>query len=370
MGIARKDREKERKLGALRIRRPVIFLLLVLCLVAASCGGSSSDDGGAEDTTDTPSESTPDTATDDTTAEEPSELVSATIGSAVEKDVANIPILIAAEQGLYEQCGLDAEVVHFQGGGALMPALAANEAQYGWVGTTTVIGAREEGAPIKTIGEVNQTVQGWGLIVPDDSPIQTMEDLTAGVKISFTSEGALTHWFALYAINQAGLSPDDMVGVPLGGSLPTIRTSLETGDVDMAVVLLPWGHVLEQEGFRWVAKFWEDLPELNFTGLHASETALEDRDTASKVMGAYVAAVNWMKENRDETVAFMVDFYELDEALADMMYDMVIPDLDPTGEFEQDRMQFLIDKVAEIPGFIEGTVTAEDVLDQVEPADC
>ncbi|HVM13476.1 MAG TPA: ABC transporter substrate-binding protein [Egibacteraceae bacterium] len=306
--------------------------------------------------------------TDDGAAEpQPAEPVSVVIGTAVERDAANVAFLMADEQGIYEECGLDAEVVHFAGGGALMPALTAGEVDFGWVGTTTVVQAIEEGAPLKTIAEVNRSVAGWGLMVPADSPIQSVEDIQAGAQISFTSEGALSHWFALYAAEQAGLSADDIVGVPLGGSVPAIRSAMETGDTDAAIVLLPWGQILEPDGFRWVMQFDEELPEFSFTGLHTNEQTLEDRETAARVVGAYARSVEWMTDNREETEAFIGDFYELDEALASEVYDLVIPDYNPTGEMDVERMQYLIDTVAEIPGFIEGTVTAEDVVDLVEP---
>ena len=292
------------------------------------------------------------------------------LGMAVEKDAANMAFVVADREGIYEDCGLDAEVTFFEGGGALVPPLTVGEVDYGWVGTTTILSAIEEDAPIKTIAEVNQTVAGWGLVVPEDSPIKTLEDLQPGVKISFTSEGALSQWFALWAIDQAGVSPDDMTGVPLGGSVPAIRTALEKGDIDAAVVLLPWGQMLEQDGMRWVAKFDEELPELTFTGLHASERALQDEETASKVLGAYVKAVQWLKDHPEEAKTFIAEFYGVEADLAAEIYTLVVPDYNPTGEFATEDMEYLIETVGEIPGFIEGTAEAEEVLHNIEPADC
>src|SRR5690606_26878650 len=80
---------------------------------------------------------------------------SVNIGIAVEKDAANMPFVIADEQGIYEECGLDAQVNYFQGGGELIPPLTVGEVDFGWVGTTAVLSGIEEGAPLKTIAEVN-----------------------------------------------------------------------------------------------------------------------------------------------------------------------------------------------------------------------
>ena len=314
-----------------------------LLLGVSACGGSGSEEGG---------------------------LASVEIGLGVEKDAANMAFVIADREGIYEQCGLDATVTFFQGGGALMPPLAAGEVDYGWVATTAVVSAVEEGAQIKTIAEINQTPAGWGLIVTEDSPINSIDDLEPGVTLSFTSEGSLSHWFALWSVDQAGLESSDMTGVPLGGSVPAIASALENGDVDAAVVLLPWGHQLEGDGMRWAARYDEELPEFSFTGLHASERALEDEETASKVLGAYVEAVAWLEDNPEEAQEFIAEFYDLTPELAETVYDVVIPDYNPTGEFGADRLQTMLDKVGEIPGFVEGTLPAEDLLHSVEPASC
>ncbi|QGH70697.1 ABC transporter substrate-binding protein [Pseudactinotalea sp. HY158] len=292
------------------------------------------------------------------------------IGLAVEKDGANMALVIADEQGIYEKCGLDATITFFQGGGALMPALAAGEVGYGWVATTAVVSAVEEGADISTIAEVNRTAAGWGLVVAEDSPIQTLDDLQSGATISFTSEGALSQWFALWSMQQAGLSADDMTGVPLGGSVPAIGSALDKGDIDAAVVLLPWGHMLEDDGKRWVSRYDEELPDFSFTGIHAGADALEDEATAAKVVGAYVEAVAWLEENPGEAKEFISRFYDLDAEKAQVVYDLVVPDYNPTGQLDPQRLQSMLDTVGEIPGFVEGTLAADQILHQVEPATC
>lgn len=339
--------------------RRTTLAIMSVALLAAACG----NDEVVSDV-----EENPANGTEGAEAAGGGDLTPVTIGTAVERDAANAVFLVAEEQGVYEQCGLDVEVIHFQGGGALMGPLTSGEVDYGWVGTTTVIQAVEGGADLRTIAEINKTVAGWGLMVPEESSIQTMEDIPEGAAISFTSEGALTHWFALYAASQAGVEADDVVGVPLGGSVPAIQSALESGDTDAAVVLLPWGQIMEPEGMRWVAKFDEELPDFSFTGLHANADTLEDRETAGKLVGAYAETVQWMLDNREESEEFFQRFYELEPDLASTVYDLVVPDYNETGEMSVDRMQYLIDTVSSIPGFIEGDVDAKEVLDIVEPA--
>lgn len=293
-----------------------------------------------------------------------------TLGIAVENDAANVPFLIAAEQGLYEQCGIETNTVFFEGGGPMVTSLAAGEVDYGWTGTQTALSAAEEGQDVRTVAEINQTAAGWGIMVDEDSPIDSLDDLEPGVNISFTSQGTSSHWWALWAAQQAGLSEDQVTGTPLGGSLPAVRAALEQGDTDAAVVLLPWGDLLEEDGFRWVSKFDEELPELNFSTLNAGPSSLEDDETTAKLLGAYNESVRWMEENREETIEFIETNYELTPNVAESVYDQVIPDLNETGIMDIERMDYFIDTTQSVPGFVAGEISGAEMLHSVEPETC
>jgi hypothetical protein len=88
------------------------------------------------------------------------------------------------------------------------------------------------------------------------------------------------------------------------------------------------------------------------------------------MLGAYAKAVEWLKENRAEAETFIADFYAVEPDLAATIYDLVVEDYNPTGEFAEEDMDYLIDTVGAIPGFIEGDVESSSVLQSVEPADC
>jgi ABC-type nitrate/sulfonate/bicarbonate transport system substrate-binding protein len=330
-------------------RRGRLWLGVASLLSAAALAGCGGDDGEAGDEDGGPK--------------------SIQLGFAVKNDMANAPLVIADEQGIYEDYGLDTELVYFDGGGALVQAMAGGQVDYGWVSHAPVIKAIEGGAPIRIIGEVNKTAIGWGLVAPPDSPIRSVQDLEPGVRISYTSEGALTHWYALYAGTQADLEPNEVKGAPIGTSLPTITTALEKEQVDAATVLLPWGDVLVKEGdARWVSRMEEDLPEFSFTGIPATESAIEDEQQTSCVLGAYTEAVRWMDENPRETQKFMQTFYSVDAELAKSAYERLVPDFNETGEMDPARMQFVIDEMKAVPGFIEGSASPDDVLDQANAA--
>jgi NitT/TauT family transport system substrate-binding protein len=293
-----------------------------------------------------------------------------TLGIAVQKDLANSPLVLADKEGLYRRYGLEVELVYFNGGGALVQAMSGGRADYGWVSHAPVVKAIEQGAPMAVVAETNRSAIGWGLVVAPDSPIKQVSDLRAGMTISYTSEGALTNWYALYVAKQAGLAPTDIRGVPIGTSLPAISNALSKGQVDAATVLLPWGNILEGSGQgRWVTHMEEELPNFSFSGIAATTKAAEDTTATSCLVGAYVAAVKWMADHPAETQRWFEEFYGVDAALAKSAYAKLMPDFSPDGAMDPKRLQFTLDALSSVPGFLKGSVSAEQVLRQARPAD-
>lgn len=320
----------------------------VVALLAVAACGSSDEPGKSASTGDGPT--------------------SISMGIAVKNDISNSPLVLAAEQGIYKKFGLDVELVYFQGGGAMVQAMAGGQVDYGWVSHTPIIKAASQGVPVKVIAEVSQSAIGWGLMVRPDSPIKSVADLKPGVKISYTSEGALTQWLALYNAGLAGIAPDKVQGAPIGGSLPTVITALEKGQVDAATVLVPWGWEMETDGkARWITKMPEQLPDFSYTGIHATDKALGDAAAASCVVGAYGATITWMKAHPDETKTWFQKFYSVDAAIAERAYTELVPDFNADGTMSAETMQKTIDTIQKVPGFLEGSPKAADVLKQVKP---
>src|SRR5699024_3949341 len=133
--------------------------------------------------------------------------------------------------------------------------------------------------------------------------------------------------------------------------------------------LLPWGYELENSGkARWVAKMPEQLPEFSYTGIDATDDALESDNTAACVVGAYSATIKWMKDHPKETQKWFSDFYSVDAKLAKRSYDELVPDFSEDGQLSKKVFQHTIDTIRKIPGFLKGKPKADDVLDQVQPA--
>lgn len=302
------------------------------------------------------------------------ELTPVTIGFSVKNDMSNAPFRLAKDKGIYERYGLNASLVYFRGGGAMIQALLGNKIQYGWGANASAIQGFAKGAPVRIVGLVSRTPIGWGIMVRPASPLKDIKDIKKGMKISYTSEGSLSNWLALYAAQKAGLNRGDIVGVPIGSSLPGIKTALDKDQIDAATVLLPWGEELEAaKAARWLVKMPELVPGLAYTGIDASVAAANDKKMSGCLLGAYKATIAWMKGNRESTIAWLKTTYGVDDSVTTRLYDALMPDYSADGIYPPALLQTTIDILGSVPGTLAEPVKAEDILAQaadLTPEEC
>jgi hypothetical protein len=72
-----------------------------------------------------------------------------------------------------------------------------------------------------------------------------------------------------------------------------------------------------------------------------------------------------MKDNPAETQRYMVEQYHVDNAIVEGVYNMLIPDFNPDGKLDPDRLQSMIDSLGSVPGFIKGAAKAKEIASPV-----
>jgi NitT/TauT family transport system substrate-binding protein len=95
-------------------------------------------------------------------------------------DDPSIPLLYAAQSGMYAKAGLNVEIVRLSGAAAVAAALAGGSLELGKGAPMTIVPAIAKGLPFTIIGASGYYVKGTpqvGLIVLKDSPIKTAKDL-------------------------------------------------------------------------------------------------------------------------------------------------------------------------------------------------
>ena len=135
-----------------------------------------------------------------------------------------IMTILKAEGTLDERLkklGYDVVWTEFPGGPQMLEALNAGSIDFGATGEAPPIFAQAAGAPIVYFANEPEHPRGEAIVVPKNSPIQTVSDLK-GKRIAL-NKGSNVHYLLVRALEEAGLDYDDVETVflplPMPGSL-------------------------------------------------------------------------------------------------------------------------------------------------------
>ena len=159
---------------------------------------------------------------------------------------------VALEEGLFEEAGIEIESVKFENPNQIIDSLISGRADFGPPGAAAgiaVLAETRDRGSLKVFG-----LQGGGieadrtndvLLVPNDSPVASFEDLQG--KTIGTVPGIQWRTITRHLVRQNGLDPDSDVRVTelaVGLQLP----SVVAGSVDATLSLEPVGSIADATG--------------------------------------------------------------------------------------------------------------------------
>lgn len=146
----------------------------------------------------------------------------------------------AQEQKWFEEAfgevGAKVEWVEFQSGPPMVEAMASNHLDFAGMGNMPPISAQAAGIDFKIISQVLDGKNNVAIIVPTDSPIQTIADLK-GKKVAVT-KGSNAYNFLYQVVVKAGLAKSDIQEIQLQPD--ETQPSFESGKVDAWAVWDPY----------------------------------------------------------------------------------------------------------------------------------
>ncbi|SHH32906.1 ABC transporter substrate-binding protein [Marivita hallyeonensis] len=101
----------------------------------------------------------------------------------------SFPVFVAIGEGYFEEEGLNVTVEAINGSGAVLQALSAGQAHFGRPGPGPLLAARSRGVDAVHIYNVAAR-SNFGIAVPQDSEIQSVEELKGKVIGTGTADGA------------------------------------------------------------------------------------------------------------------------------------------------------------------------------------
>ncbi|MGO2111370.1 MAG: ABC transporter substrate-binding protein [Pseudoclavibacter sp.] len=270
-----------------------------------------------------------------------------TLSVTVSRGAVNIEnVLLAQQEGYFEEAGLDLEMlVNDAGGGgaATNSALVAGEFDIGATDAVTAIRAINENIPIVIVAGTKSAKPDYegpvsdGLIVPPGSDIAEWSDLS-GAKIGVPEIGGLPYLTVVTGLAENGISVDDVEIVPL--PLDTLVASAATGQVDAIFTFSIFMLSALDEGFERVGtgvrEFLPYAPQSLWVA--TAEFAEANPEVLTRFRDALIQGTEYGNENPDAVRDIYHEYTELPAPFIDDV--MILEPLDV--EFQPEGWETLL----------------------------
>lgn len=194
-------------------------LLLTATLTLSACGGSSNTtaaNGGSGSSGPT----------------------DVTIGVGGQSLLVYLPTTLAAQLGYYKDEGLNVDLQDLQAGSKALTALLGGSVDVTSGYYDHTIQTQAKGKSIESFVTMLQLPALVLAVSPKSSkPIKDIADLK-GLNVGVTAPGSSTDFFLKYLLKKAGLGPNDVSTVGIGGGATAVA-AMEQGKVDAAVLIDP-----------------------------------------------------------------------------------------------------------------------------------
>lgn len=225
----------------------------------------------------------------------------------------NGPLIILKSLGTLderlESQGYTVEWKEFQAGPALVEALNAGSIDFGRTGNSPPIFAQVSGAPFVTVAVGKSKFEGSGILVPNDSEIESITDLK-GKTVGF-ARGSSSHYFLVKALESEGLNYTDVETAFLNPG--DARIAFEQGNIDAMVVWDPYTASTELHSNGTMLVNGEGYTTDRDFFLATESFANDHSDIISVMMEEIETSSQWANENHSELVEMLAPILNIEE---------------------------------------------------------
>ncbi|GAA4615395.1 ABC transporter substrate-binding protein [Saccharopolyspora hordei] len=205
---------------------------------------------------------------------------------------------------------------NFQGAAPLFEAMRSGDVDTATAADAPTVQAIAGGVPARPALATAASPSSTAIVVPPGSPVRTLADLRGKHLVVSTAPGAVSHLTALGALEEAGLTPED---VNLTFSLPTdAQAGFSAGHVDAWATFDPYLAIAEQAGAR-VIRDGQGINGRNGI-LSVSATSAADplkREALADALRRFAVAWRWSDEHPAEYQRVYEDLTSLDPPVAE-----------------------------------------------------
>ena len=230
---------------------------------------------------------------------------------------------LGQDKGFFKKHGLVLELLYTQGSGETQQAVISGSVDVGiGVGTHSVMGAFQKGAPIRAIGStITGAYEFW--YVRADSPIKTFKD-AVDKTVAYSTNGSSTMMMVAAMQKQF----DTKVKPTATGSPPSTYTQVMSGQIDVGWSAPPLAYQPVMDGKTRMLVPGREIVAFRNQSIRviaANAADLEKRrDVYKRYMAAYRETIEWMYTDPSSIDAY-AKWAEVTPELAKKVRDEFLP---------------------------------------------
>ncbi|GAB2900358.1 ABC transporter substrate-binding protein [Streptomyces mayteni] len=324
------------------MRTTIRALLAAVVLVgAAACGSDGADDGRSGAASDG----------------SPLSDVTVTLG-----DQAGNLQTLASAAGVLDDTPYDVEWAEFEGAAPLFQAVQGGAVDTGYAADLPTLQAISGGVPLQAVAAIRNDGSGTAILVQPDSPIRDVRDLAGRQVVVSSAQGSIAEYLLARALEQAGLSYDD---VDVQYLLPTdAQAAFASGQIDAWAIFGAYQHGAVENGARTLVTGENGLTS-GYGFITATEDALADegrRAALTDVLDRLAQAFSWAADHPDEYARVIQEENGASEFVAERLSHSSYQELGPPGDEAVAAVQEVADTMHAI-GVLDPNVTVADHVD-------
>lgn len=229
------------------------------------------------------------------------------------------PWYIAQENGYFEDEGVEVEITNFMNDADFTAAFASDRIQIANAASHSALQWVEQGLDVSIVLLLDTSLTADAILT--DGSITEVADL-AGQNIAF-EEGSVSNLLLGYALQNAGLSLDDITPVPMDPS--EAATALVGGSVPAAVTYEPYISEAQKnnEGFEAIFTAAEKEGLISDVLVVDNDFLAENPEAVQKIVNAWGPAIEFYNTDTDAARAIIAENVGSDVAALETAFDGV-----------------------------------------------
>jgi len=219
-------------------------------------------------------------------------------------------IWMTYEAGLFQEQGLDVDLVNIASTSRAIQSMVAGEVQMGSLDPAATVEASLNGADLWMLfASVNRLV----FSIMTQPTIRQPEDLR-GKTLGITRFGSSTHTAALVALQMWGLKPDQDVSLRQLQEVPAILAGMQAGQIDAGAVSPPTNTQARQAGYYELINLATQGPEYPSVAVGGPKSWVDaNQDVVRRFARAYVQGIQRFKSDKPWAIEVYRKYLKVDD---------------------------------------------------------